>query len=83
MLGAAGGASTDTELRDDDGYENTTLHGLLGWDVTDLLRLELVGHDIDSDNEYDDCLTVDDFTPTNLCTDEFEQQSWRVAADLE
>ncbi|MDZ7782253.1 MAG: TonB-dependent receptor plug domain-containing protein [Halioglobus sp.] len=27
--------TTDTDLRDDDGYENTTLHGRFGWNATE------------------------------------------------
>jgi vitamin B12 transporter len=74
--------TTDTDLRDDDGYENTTLHGRLGWNVTDALRLSLVGRDVDADTEYDGCFTVDTFADSNACVDEFEQQSWRVAANF-
>ena len=73
--------TTDTDLRDDDGYENTTLHGRLGWNVTDKLRLGLTVRDVDGENEYDSCFTVDTFSPTNDCRDEFEQTIWRVAAD--
>ena len=73
--------TTDTDLRDDDGYENTTLHGRLGWNVTDKLRLGLTVRDVDGENKYDSCFTVDSFSPTNDCRDEFEQTIWRVAAD--
>lgn len=65
--------TTDVDLRDDDGYDNTTLHGRLGWNVTDELRISVVGRDVDSDNAYDGCYLSDD------CTQEFEQQSWRAA----
>ena len=71
--------TTDTELRDDDGYENTTLHGRLGWNVSEEVRLEVVGRDVDSENEFDRCFsfpdTIDD------CNDSFEQNAWRVAAN--
>ena len=73
--------TTDTDLRDDDGYENTTLHARLGWNVTDDLRLGLTVRDVEGDNEYDGCFTVDTFASTNDCRDEFEQTIWRVAAD--
>ena len=69
--------TTDTVLRDDDGYENTTLHGRLGWNITDDLRLSLVGRDIDGDNDYDDCFGTDD------CRDKFDQTAWRTAVDYE
>ncbi|MAT92982.1 MAG: TonB-dependent receptor [Halioglobus sp.] len=73
--------TTDTDLRDDDGYENTTLHGRLGWNITDDLRLSFVGRDVDADAHYDGCYTVTDFSSSNACSDEFEQESWRAAAN--
>ncbi len=75
--------TSDTDLLDKDGYENTTLHGRFGWNLSDDLRLSLVARDVDGDNEYDECFTVDTFTSSNDCRDEFEQQSWRVAANYQ
>ncbi len=68
----------DTDIRDDDGYENTTLHGRLGWNATENLRLSLVARDVTSDHEYDGCFGAD-FNNSNDCTDDFEQQAWRTA----
>jgi vitamin B12 transporter len=73
--------TTDNVLKDDDGYENTTLHGRFGWNVNDDLRLSLVARDVEGTSEYDSCFTVDTFAPTDSCKDENEQQAWRVAAD--
>lgn len=73
--------TTDVDLKDDDGYENTTLHGRVGWNVTDDLRVQLVARDVSGDNEYDDCYTVETFSPSNACSNEFEQQSSRVDVD--
>jgi len=67
----------DTDPADDDGYENTTAHGRLGWKVGDRVRLELVGRDVQGDNEYDGCFNAL-FLPSNDCRDEFEQQAWRT-----
>ncbi len=66
----------DTELQDDDGYENTTLHGRVGWNVTQALRLEAVVRDTDATNEFDQCgwPYVDD------CVGDFEQTNARVSA---
>jgi vitamin B12 transporter len=75
--------TTDTVLRDDDGYDNTTLHGRLGWNVSDDLRLSLVARDVSGNSEYDSCYTVDTFAPTDACKDEYEQQAWRAAADYQ
>jgi vitamin B12 transporter len=71
--------SDDTVLRDDDGYENTTVHGRLGWNVSDTLRLDLVGRDVDGSSEYDNCFNAS-FLPTNDCTSEYQQQAWRAGA---
>ncbi len=71
----------DTDIRDDDGYENTTLHGRLGWNVTEDLRLSLVARDVEGETAYDGCFTVADFAPSNACTDEFEQEAYRVAGN--
>jgi len=70
--------TTDTMLRDDDGYENTTVHGKAGWNVTEDLRLELVGRDTDSNSEYDDCYST---ASTNVCDSDYDQTTWRAAAD--
>ena len=75
--------TTDTALQDDDGYDNTTLHGRLGWNVNEDLRLSVVARDVDGTTEYDSCFTVDNFEPTDGCKDEYEQKAWRVAADYE
>jgi vitamin B12 transporter len=75
--------STDTDLNDDDGYENTTLHARLGWNVSEDLRLSLVARDVDGNTEYDGCFTATTFANSNDCRDEFEQKAWRVAADYE
>jgi vitamin B12 transporter len=73
--------TTDTVLNDDDGYDNTTLHGRFGWNVTDELRLSLVARDVDGNSEYDSCFTVDTFASTDACKDEFEQKAWRIGGE--
>jgi vitamin B12 transporter len=45
----------DVVVQDDDGYENTTLHGRVGWNISDSLRLEAVARDTDATNEFDTC----------------------------
>jgi vitamin B12 transporter len=73
--------TTDTVLEDDDGYDNTTLHGRLGWNIGETLRVQLVARDVSSENEYDDCFTADTFAPSDICSDDFDQQAWRAVAD--
>ncbi len=67
----------DTELADDDGYENTTLHAKLGWQATPGLRLQLVARDVDAVTEYDGC----GFPTAFRCTGESDQTTLRVSAD--
>lgn len=49
--------TSDSVLRDDDGYENTTIHLRGGVNVTDKLRATLVYRDVDGDALYDGCFT--------------------------
>ncbi len=70
--------TTDVDLRDDDGYDNTTLHGRLGWQMNERWRADLVGHSVDGDSDYDDCMTVDTFEPTDDCSDDYRQDAWRA-----
>jgi vitamin B12 transporter len=70
--------TTDRSLRDDDGYDNSTVHGSAGWNIDESLRAELIGHYVDGNNEYDDCFTTD-FLPTDNCEDTFRQYAWRAS----
>ena len=71
---------TDTDMRDADGYENTTVHARAGWQASGNLRLSAVVRSVDGDNEFDGCFNSS-FSSTNDCTDEFSQDSWRLAVD--
>jgi vitamin B12 transporter len=70
--------TTDNLLRDGDGYENATLHGRLGWQLTNDLRSELVAHRVDGENQFDSCFNPLDFTPTDHCEDSYRQDAWRA-----
>jgi vitamin B12 transporter len=74
--------TTDTQLKDDDGYENTTVHGRVGWNATQDLRFEVIAHDVDADNEYDSCFSNTTFANVDDCTDDFSQTSYRATAEL-
>ncbi|WP_406827753.1 TonB-dependent receptor plug domain-containing protein [Microbulbifer sp. ARAS458-1] len=66
----------DTELQDDDGYNNETLHGRAGWNISEQWRLDAVVRDVDASSEYDRCgwpVTQD------VCSDAFSQQNARVS----
>jgi vitamin B12 transporter len=79
--GGFNASTNDTENRDEDGYDNTTAHGRLGWQADDDLRLELVARSTESDNEYDDCFTPVSFTATDHCRNDYRQRAWRVAGE--
>jgi vitamin B12 transporter len=71
--------STDTELRDDDGYENTTFHGRGGWNITDTLRAELVGRTVEGENDYDNCFPPPDGNRSDNCDTDYDQDAGRIA----
>ncbi|MBL4780798.1 MAG: TonB-dependent receptor [Porticoccaceae bacterium] len=71
--------SSDTVLQDEDGYENTTLHGKFGWNVSEALRLQVVVRDVDAEVEFDNC----GFPAGHDCTSDYEQTSWRASADYQ
>ncbi|MFT4822533.1 MAG: vitamin B12 transporter [Halioglobus sp.] len=73
----------DTSPKDSDGYENTTVHGRLGWNVNESLRIQVVARDVSGEDQFDDCFTVDTFSPTNLCSDDYDHSAWRASADLD
>lgn len=69
-------SSDDTEFRDDDGYDNETMHGRAGWNLSEQWRVEAVVRDTDAVGEYDRCggpERLDD------CTFEYSQESARVS----
>ena len=72
----------DDASRDRDGYDNTTLHGRLGFRLTDDLRLDFVARDVDGKGEFDSCYDAATFAITNDCSNAFEQKAWRVAVSF-
>lgn len=65
----------DVELADEDGYDNTTLHGRLGWQISDALRLQLVARDTDAEVEFDRC----DYPEVDDCLEAFNQRNQRIS----
>lgn len=72
--------SSDVLLRDDDGYENRTVHGRVGWNATESLRLEAVGRNTRSESEFDGCYSVA-FEPSDDCDSDYDQRAWRLSLD--
>jgi vitamin B12 transporter len=75
-------AQTTDVVGDDDGAANTTLHAKLGWNVTDVLRLQLVARDIDAEAQFDSCFGPAPFFPlSNDCAGTTDQQTYKLSAD--
>lgn len=72
---------TDTDLADDDGYDNRTVHARAGWTINEALRVEGVLRQVEGDNAFDACFNAS-FSPTNDCDDTFNQDSWRLSTIL-
>ncbi len=49
--------TTDQVLRDDDGYDNQTLHGRLGYRLSDNWRVDLVHRNVAGESEFDGCFS--------------------------
>ncbi|MFC3122775.1 TonB-dependent receptor plug domain-containing protein [Agaribacter flavus] len=72
---------SDTELADNDGYDNTTIHTRLAYKVSDNLHLGLVARTNDGEGEFDACGFGDSFT--HLCSSDFHQDNVRFHAEYE
>lgn len=68
---------SDDVLMDDDGYDNTTVHGKFGWNATVNTRLELVLRDIDARSEFDGC----GFPTSHDCFSDTQQTTWRLSGN--
>jgi vitamin B12 transporter len=72
--------TADTVLRDDDGDDNTTLHAKLGWNVSEIVRLQLVAREVDADTAYDGCFSST-FTTEHDCRGATQQTTYKVSAE--
>ena len=68
----------DTMLRDDDGYTNTSMHGRLGANLSENLRLEVVHRDVDGDSEFDGCFYK---TTVHNCSAIYELSASRASLE--
>ena len=71
---------TDDTTLDEDGYDNTTIHSRLGWQINDKFKLNLVFRNTSGDGEYDNCYSA---LGTNDCENEFTQSNLRVTGTYE
>ena len=69
---------SDNVLVDDDGYDNTIVHGKFGWNATEQLRLQLVARTSEGETSFDGC----GFPSTADCLDTSDETAWRASADL-
>ena len=73
--------TADSVLRDADGYDNTTLHGRLGVELSQAWRLELVHRDIDSRNEADGCFDSATFMTVHACSNDYALSASRIGVE--
>ena len=73
---------SDTSLRDDDGYDNTTVHARLGVAFSEALSLELVHRDTSSESQYDGCYNRS-FSQVNDCLSIYDFKGSRAALNYE
>jgi vitamin B12 transporter len=71
--------SADTLLRDDDGYDNTTVHGRAGFALSDALRLDLTHRQVRGDAAFDGCFHPVSFAPEHNCLSRFDLAASRAA----
>jgi vitamin B12 transporter len=71
-------STADTELRDDDGYENLSTQLSGQYSISDSLSLSGSYRRVSADNEYDGCYSAN-FSLTHRCDNSFDMQSGRVA----
>jgi vitamin B12 transporter len=75
--------TADTELRDDDGAENTTVHTKLGWNATDNVRLQLVARTIHAAAMYDGCFSFATFSTVHDCLALTDQTTYKLSAEID
>ncbi len=70
----------DNVLADNDGYDNTTLHGRLGFAVSDDLYLSSVHRNIDAQSEYDSCFST---TVVHDCLSDYQLSATRIGLNYD
>lgn len=68
----------DTQLRDDDGYDNRTVHARGALNISDGLRLELVHRAVEGHSEYDGCFEDVTFSTVHECASAYDLDASRV-----
>lgn len=69
---------SDTTLRDADGYDNRTLHGRLGAQLTDEWRVDLVRRQVHGESEFDGCFAA---TVVQDCLADYRLEGTRLGIE--
>lgn len=72
---------SDTTLRDEDGYDNTTVHARLGIAINEQFSLSLVHRDTSSESQFDGCFLG--FNQINDCLSVYDFSGSRAALNYE
>lgn len=72
---------SDTDLSDDDGYDNTTYHARVGVKLTEALDLVLVRRETSSEAQFDGCYSG--FSEVNECLSVYDFTGSRAALNYE
>lgn len=75
--------TADTVLADNDGYENTSLHGRIGVNITDKVRFDLTHRDVSGDSMIDGCYDTTTFATIHDCLALYDLQASRAAVAYE
>ena len=67
-------------IADEDGYENQTLHGRLGYALSERWRLDLVHREVDGSNDYDGCFGS--LGPSGDCSSDYGMQASRLGLEF-
>ena len=67
-------------IADEDGYENQTFHGRLGYLLSDTWRLDLVHREVDGRNDYDGCFGS--LGQTGDCSSDYGMQASRLGLEF-
>ncbi|MFN3162251.1 MAG: TonB-dependent receptor [Pseudohongiellaceae bacterium] len=73
----------DTVLIDDDGYENTSIHGRFGFDLSDAWHLDLVHREVDGANQFDGCFDSTTFATVHDCSNDYDLSASHVGIEYD
>lgn len=73
----------DTMLRDDDGYDNATIHGRARFALRESMQLELAHREVRGDAAFDGCFHPVTFASEHNCGNRFELDASRIALNYD